>query len=169
MRLPHRLALVVFAFVGLGGFTIESASDAGAPPPIPTQPDDERAAQDALPISQDPFWAVLAGTRIDVDEQQGLYSAAFSEQAKALDGQQVTVTGFMLPLEASDSFHHFLLSKRTPTCFFCPPGQPNEIVDVWVDDAAEWDDGPVTVTGHFSLMDDREMGLFFKLSNASIQ
>lgn len=167
--LSRRLAVLGFAFVGLSGFTIESSSDAGAPPPIAGQPADERAAQDSLPISQDPVWSVLAGTRIDVDEEQGLYSAAFSDQAKALDGKQVTVTGFMLPLEATDRFHHFLLSKRTPTCFFCPPGQPNEIVDVWVEDAAEWDDGPVTVTGDFSLMDDREMGLFFKLSNAALK
>lgn len=41
-------------------------------------------------------------------------------------------------------------------------------VDVGVEDAAEWDEGPETVSGAFSLMDDREMGLFFKLSNAAI-
>jgi hypothetical protein len=112
---------------------------------------------------------VLAETKIRVDEQQGLYDADFSQRAKDLDGKQVSVTGFMLPLEANETFQHFLLSKRTPTCFFCPPGEPNEIVDVWTAQPVEWDEGAVTVTGNFSLTRDREMGLFFKLSDAAVK
>ena len=123
-------ALLLAAAIGLGGLTLTSAQDSGAPPMIVSQPADERAAQDLLPMSQDPLWSVLAKTKILIDEQQGLYDAEFPEDVKHLDGQPVTVTGFMLPLEASDEFRHFLLSKRTPTCPFCPPGEPNEIVDV---------------------------------------
>jgi uncharacterized protein len=169
MRPSLRFALLAAAGLLLSGFELTSSEDSGAPPEIVSQPTDERAAQELLPISQDPIWSVLAKTKILIDEEQGLYDAEFPQAVKDLDGKQVSVTGFMLPLEASDTFHHFLLSKRTPTCPFCPPGEPNEIVDVWTDQPAEWDDGAVTVTGNFTLMRDREMGLFFKLSEATIK
>lgn len=133
-----------------------------------TQPLDERKAQNILPISHDPLWAVLAKTRISVDPKKGFFKANIPAEVKALNGTEISMTGFMLPLESKEKFHHFLLSKRTPTCPFCPPGEPNEIVDVQTKEAVKWTDEVVTVKGTFGLMNDREMGLFFKLSKANV-
>ena len=87
-------------------------------------------------------------------------------QVKAMEGKQFTISGFMLPLEATEKFHHFILSKRTPTCPFCPPGEPNEIVDVWTEQPVSWDEDIIKVTGMFELMTNSELGLFFKVSKA---
>jgi len=133
-----------------------------------TQPLDERKAQDSLPKSAHPMWETLGKTKIIVDQKQGYYSAKFPKEVKALSGKQVTVSGFMLPLESTQKFKHFLLSKRTPTCPFCPPGEPNEIIDVWTVAPVAFTDDIITVKGSFDLMHDKEMGLFFKLKSAQV-
>lgn len=134
-----------------------------------TQPMTERQAQDLLPRSNDPTWDVLARTEVGYDDNTGLYSAKMPKEVTALDGQNVTITGFMLPLESSEKFTHFLLSKRTPTCPFCPPGEPDEVIDVTVVEPVEWAEDAVKVTGTFGLMDDRELGMFFKMTKAKVQ
>jgi hypothetical protein len=91
------------------------------------------------------------------------------DEVSALDGHKVTITGFMLPLESSEKFTHFLLSKRTPTCPFCPPGEPNEVIDVTATKPVEWAEDAVKVTGIFGLMDDRKFGMFFKLTKAEFR
>ena len=153
------LFVLPVVILALCGFTKEQGA-------IPTQPLEERKAQDVLPKSKDPMWVVLGQTKIKSDYAKGLYTATFPDAVKALVGTQVTISGFMLPLESSERFHHFILSKRTPTCPFCPPGEPNEIVDVWTDENVLWDEDVVKVTGKFELMNNAELGLFFKLTNA---
>ena len=83
------------------------------------QPKEERKAQDALPKSNDPMWKTLATTKIHSDYAKGLFSATYPDEVKALVGKEITISGFMLPLESSEKFKHFILSKRTPTCPFC--------------------------------------------------
>jgi uncharacterized protein len=150
-----RFALIIAAFFALSAFS--------------TQPLDERKAQDALPKSQHPMWHTLGKTKIIVDQKEGYYSAVFPPEIKLLEGTQVTVSGFILPLESNEKFKHFLLSKRTPTCPFCPPGEPNEIIDVWLANPISYSENIITVKGTFELMNDREMGLFFKLKNAQVK
>ena len=133
-----------------------------------TQPLDERKAQDSLPQSRDPIWQKLGETKIIVSKKEGYYSAKIPSDVRLLSGKQVAIKGFMLPLESTEKFKHFLVSKRTPTCPFCPPGEPNEIIDVWTDVPVAWTEDMVTVKGTFQLMNDKEMGLFFKLKDAKL-
>ena len=151
---------VVLVLLGLSGFSKEEA------PKNLVQPPGERAAQNALPKSSDPMWKILGKTHIRLDEKKGLYNATFPDEVKALVGKKVTISGFMLPLEATEKFKHFIISKRTPTCPFCPPGEPNEIVDVWLEKSTEWNEDMVKVTGTFELMANPELGLFFKITKA---
>lgn len=132
------------------------------------QPTEERKAQDALPQSKDPMWKVLGKTVIHLDKKEWKYSATHPPEVKALVGKEVTITGFVLPVEATESFTHFIISKRTPTCAFCPPGEPNEIADVWLEKPMKWDQDAVTVTGIFELMNNDELGMFFKISKAKV-
>ena len=137
---------------------------AASPPADFGQPADERAAQKALPQSDSALWGVLRRTRISEDVKRGLFSASFPADVTALDGQTVTLTGFMLPIDAKTRTKHFLLSKYTPVCFFCPPGEPNEVVEVVADKAQPVSDDLVSVTGKLSLIDNAEKGLFFRIS-----
>jgi hypothetical protein len=154
-----KLLLLPVCLLVLSGFSKEKIS-------INPEIAQERKAQELLPKSNDPMWELLKKTKIHNDYAKGLFSATFPDEVKALVGKPFTISGFMLPLEAKEKFRHFILSKRTPTCAFCPPGEPNEIVDVWMDEDVTWAEDTIKVSGTFSLMNNPELGLFFKLSKA---
>lgn len=132
------------------------------------QPLDERSAQDALPTSHHAMWAMLGKCKLEVDDKNYRFSIHFTDEVKKLSGQSITVSGFMLPLEPTEKFTHFLLSKRTPTCAFCPPGEPNEIIEVFSTSPVTWSDNLVTVTGQFILSNDGDKGLFFQMKQATL-
>jgi uncharacterized protein len=133
------------------------------------QPAAERAAQRSLPLSRAPLWTVLAHARIGENARTGDYTVAFPADVKALNGQAVTLTGFMLPLDAQSRSRHFLLSKYTPVCPFCPPGQPNEVVEVMIGQGVAVTDRLLTVSGKLTLIDNAEKGLFFRVDAASVR
>jgi len=150
----------------LAGF-VSTAVFAAVPSNAPIgQPADERAAQKGLPQSASALWGVLRNTKITEDLKRGLFSASFPAEVDALNGTTVTLAGFMLPIDAKTKTKHFLLSKYTPVCFFCPPGEPNEVVEVLADKALPVSDDLVTVTGKLSLIDNAEKGLFFRINTA---
>lgn len=127
------------------------------------QPPQERALQDKLPQARGPVWTQLMACRVRFDDRNGLYSIRLTQEVRALAGTRVTLQGFVLPLDGSDRPKLFLLTRRTPTCFFCPPGEPNEYVEVIADRATPWTERMITVTGTLQLVDDREKGVFFRL------
>ena len=131
-----------------------------------TQPSEERKAQDKLPQSNDNMWKTLGKCTVHLDKKKYLYSIDYTPEVKAMEGKQITISGFMLPLEPTKEFAHFLLAKRTPTCAFCPPGAPNEIVEIFTKKPLTWDEGLVVVTGKFGFTSNPELGLFFQLKDA---
>ncbi len=154
MKLLKLMLLITLAF-GLCGFD--------------GQPSEERQAQDQLPKAQDQMWQLLSHSKIHYDEQKRHYTADFPTTVKQLDDRPQTISGFMLPLEPTEKFRHFILSKRTPTCGFCLPGEPNEIIEVWLKKPVAWDDGLVKVHGRFLLTDNQEMGIFFQIKDGELQ
>ena len=127
------------------------------------QPAAERAAQEQLPRSQSQIWLKFAKCKVSYDNRLGLFSIAVTPDVRALAGQTVTVTGFVLPLDGSDQTKHFLLARNTPVCLFCPPGAPNEMIDVVSPHAVDWTDKMVTVTGPLGLIHNGEKGMFFQI------
>ena len=132
------------------------------------QPAAERRAQAALPRSGDPVWTLLGSTAVTEDRAHGVFAARFPPAVAALGGRTLTVSGFMLPLEAGGETNHFLLSRNTPVCPFCPPGRPNEVIEVRSSGPVYPDTGEVAVTGRFSLQHDASAGLFFRLDDADV-
>ncbi|MEA2813655.1 MAG: uncharacterized protein QOI93_1352 [Rhodospirillaceae bacterium] len=133
-----------------------------------SQPAAEAMAQKLLPKVRDTLWSKLIKCEVSYDEKKDVYSIQVTPDVKALDGQTVTVRGFILPMDGSDRTKHFLVSRNTPVCMFCPPGQPNEVVEVRSTRAIEWTDKIATVTGKLSLINDGEKALFFKIENAQV-
>ena len=114
------------------------------------------------------YWPQLMHTKIHTDYAHGLYSADIPDDVKLLAGKEITIGGYMMPLEPFAKSPHFLLSRRTPSCPFCPPGEPNEIIDVETETPMPWLEDRIIVTGIFELMDDRKAGLFFHLTKARV-
>ena len=157
------LAVYISAALVVSGFTIENSADSKS---YTAQPTAERMAQDVLPQAHDNLWTTLYKTKISTKNAGESYEAVFPDEVKKLDGTLIKISGFILPLESEEKFKHFLLSKRTPTCFYCPPGEPNEIIEVFADKATEWEDDLVVYQGKFQLVNNQEQGIFFKLTEA---
>jgi hypothetical protein len=136
--------------------------------PAVTQAPSERSAQDQLPQAKDPIWAELAKCRVGLDAKTQLYGINVIPEVKALNGQTVKASGFVLPLDGADKTKYFLLAKRTPVCLYCPPGEPNEVIAVRSKKAIDWRDDMITVSGKFTLANDGEKGIFFELNDADL-
>lgn len=149
----------------LGAFFVAGPALAG----LRTQPPSERARQALMPVSSDPVWAILRQTPIKADLARGVFTAAPPATVRALAGKEMDVTGFMLPLDPSPMFSHFLLTRNTPVCAFCPPGEPNEVIEVSLTQFVKPTSEPVTVHGRFALQDNGQAGLFFQLDKAEIR
>ncbi|MDY0029049.1 MAG: DUF3299 domain-containing protein [Pseudobdellovibrionaceae bacterium] len=160
-----RILLPILTLPFLCGFTLEGTAESF----ISAQPADEREAQDKLPMAKGVVWDTLLKTIVSFNEESGEYSANFPEDVKKFEGQILRVSGFILPLESTDKFTHFLLTKRTPTCAFCPPGGPSEIIEVYTKDPIEWDDGLVQVEGKFGFTNNQNLGVFFQINDAKVQ
>ena len=133
------------------------------------QPTDERAAQDKLPHAQSPVWTKFLASKVSYNNRTGLYSIAITPEVRQLAGSAVTISGFVLPLDASDHTSHFLLTRNTPVCMFCPPGQPNEVVEVISPHPILWTDKIVSVTGPLRLINNGEKGMFFQISATAVR
>ncbi|MEI9989476.1 MAG: DUF3299 domain-containing protein [Rhizomicrobium sp.] len=166
IRKSLTLALIIPVFLLSAGFRPQQkvlATDPNA------QPADERAMQDRLPKSHDALWSKLLDSKVAYNNRTGIYSITVSPQIKALANRQVTASGWVLPLDGSDQTRHFLLTRRTPVCMFCPPGEPNEVAEVVSPTPIAWTDKLVTVTGQFSLVNNGEKGIFFKIAANAIR
>jgi hypothetical protein len=133
------------------------------------QPSDERAAQSQLPHAPSPIWMKFLTSRVSYNNHNGLYSIAISPEVSQLAGKPITINGFVLPLDASDHTSHFLLTRNTPVCMFCPPGQPNEVVEVISPHPILWTDKIVSVTGPLRLINNGEKGMFFQVAATQVQ
>ncbi|MEI9904797.1 MAG: DUF3299 domain-containing protein [Asticcacaulis sp.] len=87
-------------------------------------------------------------------------------RSRPLAGKTVRAKGFTLPLDGSDQTTHFLIGVNTPVCFYHPPGEPNEVIEVTSKQPVAWNDKLTTVEGTFSLINNGELGVFFRLTNA---
>ncbi|BCS53208.1 DUF3299 domain-containing protein [Geobacter sp. SVR] len=144
------------------GFTPPDArfSRSGDPVPLPPGP---RQMQ-----SEDQIWKHFAQCKLRRN-QDFSYGIAYTPEVKAMNGRQTVISGFMLPLEAKEKFTHFILSKRAPTCAFCPPGAPNEVVEVFTSEPVKWQEDLVTVSGTLTLASDNKRGIFFLIKNATVK
>lgn len=149
-------------------FCVTSAETVNAGTPL-GQPVDERAAQNKLPHAQSPVWGKFLTSKVSYNNRTGLYSIAVTPAVKELAGKPVTVNGFVLPLDANDHTSHFLLTRNTPVCMFCPPGEPNEVIEVISPHPILWTDKIVSVTGPLKLINNGEKGMFFQISATAVR
>ena len=152
----------------LAASLLSTAVPAGAVQPT-GQPPEELIRQQALPQVNDPLWAKFVKCKLSYDEKTGVDSIRMTREVKALDGKTITMRGFVLPMDGSDRTQHFLLTRNTPVCMYCPPGGPNEVVEVRSSRPIAWTDKIVSVTGKLNLVNDEERAIFFKVENAEVK
>jgi hypothetical protein len=124
-----------------------------------------RQSDPGMMKSDDQIWKSFAKCKVKIDKNLS-YNITYIPDVKALQGKNVTISGFMMPLEAKEKFSHFLLSKNAPTCAYCPPGAPNEVVEVFSSKPTAWKENLITYSGTLILVNDNQKGVFFQMKNA---
>lgn len=124
------------------------------------------SAKRPQPVISD-VWPKLAQSKVDVDYLNRTYSINVTPEVEAMEARTLVVDGFIMPLESEPSFTHFLLSSKAPSCPFCLPAAPNELMEVFANEPISWSDQLVTFQGQLHVSKAKnEQGIFFKLFGA---
>jgi hypothetical protein len=111
-------------------------------------------------------WHTL--TKVSIEAQGGRPMLKFSAGISELNGKTVKLRGYITPLQLGSGQKHFILSPKPPTCAFCMPGGPDEMVEVFTRTPVKYLIEPVTVSGTFALLQNDSGGLFYRLANAAL-
>ena len=119
--------------------------------------------------NNDPHWTILNGARVASDEKRGLMIATFTDLIRKMDGQTLTIGGFLLPLDTRASFTNFVLTRRNTSCPFCPPNEVTEAIQVFAEQPVAYTMDEFEVTGRFAAIAESSAGLFYRLNNARVR
>jgi hypothetical protein len=112
-------------------------------------------------------WKMLAD--VTPVKQKDKFVPQFSKSVEALDKKEVKLQGFMMPLDTGEKQKRFLLVSLPPSCAFCLPGGPDQMVEVQAKTAVKYGFEPIVVTGKFLVLKDDPMGLYYRLTDAVAQ
>jgi uncharacterized protein len=97
---------------------------------------------------------------------QARFHTNYSKEIKALDGQQVKLMGFIYPLEGGLEHKRFLLTAWPPSCPFCLPAGPSQMVEVFCQEPVEFTEGAILMAGRFELLKDDPSGMYYRMQGA---
>lgn len=97
---------------------------------------------------------------------KAIFHTDYSEEIKALDGEEVKIMGFIYPLKGGLSHERFLLTAWPPSCPFCLPAGPSQMVEVMCEEPVEFTEGAILMTGRFELLEDDPSGMYYRMHEA---
>lgn len=101
----------------------------------------------------------LMGFKIDVP--------VFSDQVKALEGKEIEVKGYIIPVEGYKSHKEFIFSAFPYNmCFFCGGAGPETVMEVESREPIEYTAEQVVLTGKLTLNDDDVNRLMYLITDA---
>jgi hypothetical protein len=116
-------------------------------------------------------WDVLGEMDVEVEvlgPLRSVFHVSYTDEVKALDGQDVQIMGFLYPLEGGMSHAHFLLTAWPPSCPFCLPAGPSQMVEVLCEEPVEFSEGAILMAGTLSVLEDDPSGMYYRMSNARL-
>lgn len=122
-----------------------------------------------LEHADDSRWASFGGVRIKADDAKGVYVAVFPPALRQAGGARFAIKGYMLPVEASTTSAHFVLTRRSTGCPFCPPNEPSEAIEVFATRPVVYTQDPIAIEGTLQLVSQSAQGLFFRMSGAVVR
>ncbi len=123
--------------------------------------------------TQESLWKTLAKItyKKEFDEFLGfkIDKPVFSEAIKALDGKEVTVKGFIIPVEGYKGHKEFILSAFPYSmCFFCGGAGPESVMEVSAIEPIEYSTEAITIKGRLKLNSDDVNELMYALTDAKL-
>ena len=109
-------------------------------------------------------WKTLA--EVTPVKQKDRFVPQFSKGIADLDRKEVKLQGFMMPLDMGEKQKRFILTSMPPSCAFCLPGGPDQLVEVQAKTPVKYGFDPIVVTGRFVVLKDDPMGLYYRLTDA---
>ena len=146
---------------GVPGKELSQKGMAGMDAPLPPSP---YAAKPLPEVKGVVSWKTLAD--VTPVRQQDRFVPQFSRDVAALDKKDVKLQGFMMPLDMGEKQKRFLLVAMPPSCAFCLPGGPDQLVEVVAKNPVKYGFDPIVVTGKFVVLKDDPMGLYYRLTEA---
>ncbi len=99
-------------------------------------------------------------------KQKDRFMPEFGKSVVVLDNKEVRLQGFMMPLDMGERQKRFILAAMPPTCSFCLPGGPEQMVEVQAKTPVKYGFEPIVVSGRFTVLRDDAMGLYYRLTDA---
>jgi tetratricopeptide (TPR) repeat protein len=110
-------------------------------------------------------WWVLAETVLDPKGKP-----TFADRLRQLDGKEVSLTGFMQPLEDQDDVAAFLFIEYPVGCWYCEMPEITSIVSVELPEGktTAYTRGQIKVTGRLQLNTTDPESFLYTISNAKV-
>jgi hypothetical protein len=160
-----------FIALVLAGSTVAWAQQKGVPgkdmamdAPLPPSPYASKPLPEMKGLVS---WKTLA--EVTPVREKDRFVPQFSKGVSALDKKDVKLQGFMMPLDMGEKQKRFLLTAMPPSCAFCLPGGPDQLVEVVAKNPVKYGFDPIVVTGKFVVLKDDPMGLYYRLTDAVAQ
>ncbi|WP_020536627.1 hypothetical protein [Lewinella cohaerens] len=103
----------------------------------------------------------LLGFKVDVP--------VFSEEVKALEGQEIEIKGYVIPVEGYKSHTEFIFSAFPYNmCFFCGGAGPETVMEVYADEAIQYKTEAIKIKGILELNDSDINQLMYVLRNVRL-
>jgi len=103
----------------------------------------------------------LMGFKIDVP--------VFSKEIKALEGKEVTIKGYIIPVEGYKSHKEFIFSAFPYNmCFFCGGAGPETVMEVFSKEPIEYTAEAVTIKGKLELNADDINRLMYGMTEVTL-
>lgn len=102
-------------------------------------------------------------------EDDGLYKPHFPTFVEKLEGQEVIISGYIIPIDITTNQYALSMSPFS-SCFFCGNAGPNTVIELKFKDSQSkfLVDQFVMVKGRFKLNRNNPRKLFFVIQNAEI-
>jgi hypothetical protein len=123
--------------------------------------------------AQDGLWKTLSQLtyKKEMDEFLGfkIDKPVFSSAIKELEGERVTVRGYIIPVEGYKNQKEFVFSAYPYSmCFFCGGAGPETVMEVEAETSVEYSADPVVLEGVLHLNADDINALMYKLTDARL-
>ena len=104
----------------------------------------------------------------EFDEMMGFKvdKPVFSEEVLALGGKEVTLKGYIIPIEGYKSHKEFIFSAFPyASCFFCGAAGPETIMEIVAKEPIKYTDEPIIIKGKLTLNSKDINKLMYRLSD----
>ncbi len=102
-------------------------------------------------------------------KQKDRFMPEFGKSVAMLDKKEIRLQGFMMPLDMGEKQKRFILAALPPTCSFCLPGGPEQMVEVVAKNPVKYGFDPIILSGKLAVLTDDPMGLYYRLTDAVAQ